>query len=288
VDREFLTRVMKHNCFGPDFKVWSHIEREWRETKSIGNFRRLYGLYVVPALINHSCVANACRVFIGDTMFVRATQDLGEGEEVVWPYTMPFQSFVDRQQHLQGVFGFKCACARCVAECDMPTTYFDLSDRVAEVHAKGASLEDVRHEHEALVGEIEKQLEGAKDAQIRRWCRASFLNVYFNYFNSFGRSQDPAVMKRVAKLENDLHWSLLCVNNVSCEHLSLMHVCYETSTYTDGVDSKLSRFWFEQLKRAHLTRYGPLDLESLREMLKHTRLVLRNLDGWRRTTWHFL
>ena len=55
--------------------------------------RRLGGLYPVPSLINHACAANACRVFlpVGGAMAVRATRDLAEGEEVVWPYVTPLQ-----------------------------------------------------------------------------------------------------------------------------------------------------------------------------------------------------
>jgi len=41
------------------------------------------------------------------------------------------------------------------------------------------------------------------------------------------------------------------------------------------------RFWTEQVKRAHLIRYGPLgnDLEKTRRILKHTQRVLRQPNG---------
>ena len=39
-----------------------------------GNYRRLTWLYVVPSLINHACVSNATKVFVGETMLVRATR----------------------------------------------------------------------------------------------------------------------------------------------------------------------------------------------------------------------
>ena len=42
------------------------------------------------------------------------------------------------------------------------------------------------------------------------------------------------------------------------------------------------RFWTEQLKQAHMVRYGSLgeNLESVRDVMKHSRVVLRNRDGW--------
>ncbi len=42
------------------------------------------------------------------------------------------------------------------------------------------------------------------------------------------------------------------------------------------------RFWTDQLKIAHMIRYGELgeDLEKVRDAMKHSKMVVRNQDGW--------
>ena len=57
-----------------EFKSYEQIQRDWRMMATPGNYRRLTGLYVVPSLINHACVSNATKVFVGETMLVRATR----------------------------------------------------------------------------------------------------------------------------------------------------------------------------------------------------------------------
>jgi len=98
----------------------------------------------------------------------------------------------------------------------------------------------------------------------------------------------------VLKLGTQLHFSFVSCNTNSTEHLSILHLCYDLSSLLhnraikgsspDATARTMSqvRFWTEQLKRAHMTRYGELgeDLENVRKVMKHSKLVLRNLEGW--------
>lgn len=93
---------------------------------------------------------------------------------------------------------------------------------------------------------------------------------------------------QVLKAATDLYWSLWVVNPCSTEHLSLLHVCYELAVHRDGNHSRLSTFWLDQLKKAHLIRYGRMDLEACRGLLKQTKIVLRNLNALKIAPYSFI
>lgn len=52
---------------------------------------------------NHECIL----------MEFRATRSIKKGEELCISYIDATQPFLDRQKHLQEVYGFKCACSAC-------------------------------------------------------------------------------------------------------------------------------------------------------------------------------
>jgi hypothetical protein len=49
------------------------------------------------------------------------------------------------------------------------------------------------------------------------------------------------------------------------------------------------RFWADQLKRAHMIRYGGLgqDVQVVRRVLQHSRTVLRQKNGWKTVDYAF-
>lgn len=71
-------------------------------------------LYGMGSYINHSCLANAHKVFIADMMLLRAVRPITAGEEITLSYISPLEE--KRQQYLRGVWGIECQCALCVAE----------------------------------------------------------------------------------------------------------------------------------------------------------------------------
>jgi len=72
------------------------------------------GIWIQASYINHSCVPNARRSFIGDMQFVRTTCDIPMGTEIVFPYVVA-SSYNKRQQKLKN-WGFTCTCALCLDE----------------------------------------------------------------------------------------------------------------------------------------------------------------------------
>ncbi|KAK3291039.1 uncharacterized protein B0H64DRAFT_331376 [Chaetomium fimeti] len=73
------------------------------------------GLWPRAALINHSCIPNSEREFIGDLMVVRATKNIAKGEEIVHRYDES-GVYEARQGALMTTWGFECSCALCVVE----------------------------------------------------------------------------------------------------------------------------------------------------------------------------
>ncbi|KAF4439880.1 unc-45 like b [Fusarium acutatum] len=72
------------------------------------------GIWLLASRINHSCVNNCRRSFIGDMQIIRATQEMSAGTELLLSYRTPcaFESYEDVQKRLSG-WGFKCACDLC-------------------------------------------------------------------------------------------------------------------------------------------------------------------------------
>ncbi|KAL2139671.1 hypothetical protein VTI28DRAFT_4871 [Corynascus sepedonium] len=73
------------------------------------------GLWIRAAYLNHSCVPNAEREFVGDLMVIRAIKNIAAGEEIVHSYDES-GDYEARQQALMTTWGFECTCALCAAE----------------------------------------------------------------------------------------------------------------------------------------------------------------------------
>ncbi|GAB7351869.1 hypothetical protein MBLNU459_g2420t1 [Dothideomycetes sp. NU459] len=75
-----------------------------------------HGLWCTASYINHSCVFNAQRSFLGDIMVLRATRDIAPDEEITLPYCSVDEPLAERQKLLKQTWGFECDCRLCVAE----------------------------------------------------------------------------------------------------------------------------------------------------------------------------
>ncbi|UZP40264.1 hypothetical protein NXS19_008080 [Fusarium pseudograminearum] len=72
------------------------------------------GVWLLAARINHSCVGNCRRSFIGDIQIVRAARGLPAGTELTFPYcpTGDSETYQDVQNKL-AKWGFTCDCELC-------------------------------------------------------------------------------------------------------------------------------------------------------------------------------
>lgn len=73
------------------------------------------GVWCLTSHINHCCISNTSRSFIGDMQIVRATRDLEEGSELFACYILPYElgSYEKVQERLRR-WDFTCGCALCL------------------------------------------------------------------------------------------------------------------------------------------------------------------------------
>jgi len=81
-----------------------------------GSGKQAKGLWIHASNMNHSCVANSMRSFLGDMLISRATRDIKIGEEIFQQY-VPVKSLVDiRNRQYSESWGFDCNCTLCTGE----------------------------------------------------------------------------------------------------------------------------------------------------------------------------
>ncbi|KPM38328.1 hypothetical protein AK830_g8223 [Neonectria ditissima] len=73
------------------------------------------GLWIRASYINHSCVPNTKKDYVGDLMILRATCNITAGDEITHAYDES-GDYDARTAALHRTWGFKCRCALCVAE----------------------------------------------------------------------------------------------------------------------------------------------------------------------------
>lgn len=92
------------------------------------------GIWLHASYMNHSCLPNTTRAFIGDMMIVRATRDIKAGEEILTAYLPATTRFPQRKEKL-GLRGFECDCPLCQLERKLPASV--LKDRERMVQEAG-------------------------------------------------------------------------------------------------------------------------------------------------------
>ncbi|KAL7529502.1 hypothetical protein ACHAXR_003000 [Thalassiosira sp. AJA248-18] len=318
LDSETILSTIRRNAFGPDFHNYGAIAQCWSTTNTENSYNRILGVYPLSAAINHSCSPNAVRVFgrmpspNGKTsssdidaiqgrevMIVHANANIPKGTEITWSYLPPSTPFAARREMLQSNYGFTCRCMRCIkeevaldlAECKelwtLSDAYWSLRD--AKHHEQGEAT--MMH----LVPSLESAFASTEQLsnELQRYLRVGYASLYMDFFNASLSLGNDEKMTQILKLATQLHFSFVSCNNASTEHLSILHLCLDLSNMLYAHTAKGSnpdaasamsqvRFWTEQLKKAHMVRYGELgeDLNVVREAMKHSKLVLRKREGW--------
>jgi len=310
-EEKHLLSIIRRNAFGPDFHNYSNMEGTWNDTMDGPRpYRRVLGLYPLAAMINHGCTSNAVKVFAGETMIVHASTMISQGSEITWSYLPSGVTLAQRSKLIETKFGFKCNCDRCKDEkfaydidesltrnLESNTLLSKLNDSKLSASSSTSALYSIS-ELDVLKVKIENVLSNDKlSHQVRRYLRVGYLPFYITYFNAaLQETENPTLYEQVVAVATQVHFALVSCNNGSTEHLSILHLIYDlvvtmhsTSTDQDKTIIKV-RFWTEQLKRAHMIRYGELgkSLEYVRDVMKHTKIVLRQPKGFRMVKTKFI
>lgn len=109
IDSFQVQSIIECNCFGCEDSKAVHHSKHDTPSGSVG-------IWVTASYINHDCIGNARRSFIGDMMIVRAVRDVVRDEEITMPYISYGASPSEHRKRLQRTWGFKCECLLCLAE----------------------------------------------------------------------------------------------------------------------------------------------------------------------------
>ncbi len=95
VDRKIIKEILEANAHQLDTShlVLTGLRPSDAEEQS--------GLFLIGSLINHSCRPTAVRAIVGDTMLVRASRDLSDGDEVTDSYVSVLHPSFERRQMLK-------------------------------------------------------------------------------------------------------------------------------------------------------------------------------------------
>ncbi|XXH04399.1 hypothetical protein Hte_010813 [Hypoxylon texense] len=119
VDTFLVTKIIGLNCFGAPRTSYNSIKALWDGLRSEREKEReaytTCGVWPLASRINHSCVPNCRRSFLGDMLIVRACEDMEAGTELRFPYQYPDPDETYEQvQKKFGNWGFACDCALCL------------------------------------------------------------------------------------------------------------------------------------------------------------------------------
>ena len=139
--------------------------------KTTGTKGDLYtGLWMRAAYINHSCIPNCARSFIGDITILRAICDIPTGPEITHQYTALEASYSARQEQFQRNWQFECDCTLCAAEKKSPEAMHkqrkDLAYKVRDEVLKGSRNARVPDVALRSVERLVKQLEDLHEPEI--------------------------------------------------------------------------------------------------------------------------
>ncbi|KAH6683715.1 TPR domain protein [Plectosphaerella plurivora] len=120
VDSFLVANIMTLNYNGAPRSSYvpPPLARDYSEERRLYNYSRscsTCGLWLLASRINHSCIANCHRSFIGDMQIIQAARDLDAGSELLVEYR-PVQlgeTYQGTQAQLSR-WGFTCSCEHCL------------------------------------------------------------------------------------------------------------------------------------------------------------------------------
>jgi len=104
VDTFQIHDIIQRNAFGPGRQI---------EDEDISNAST--GLWIRASYINHSCIPNAKKDFIGDLILFQATRKIAAGEEITHAYDESTE-YETRKAAIKRTWDFECRCPLCLVE----------------------------------------------------------------------------------------------------------------------------------------------------------------------------
>ncbi|KAK0630223.1 hypothetical protein B0T17DRAFT_488123 [Bombardia bombarda] len=166
VDIFLVEGIRTKNCFSAPLSTYEDTKPE------VPTGRMAKGLWPHASYLNHSCVPNTMRSFLGDVLVSRAIRDIAEGEELFQQY-VPVKALNDlRNSVLKDNWGFECGCGLCEGERRSSAAMLDKRrEMLAKVEracnkrppTKGAIVPDVSIKN---IERLAKQLEDLHEEEV--------------------------------------------------------------------------------------------------------------------------
>ena len=182
---------MSHNGFGASRTskeaFFSYLKPDTCFTQADDKDRRTTtlttsGVWLLASRINHSCVDNCCRSFIGDMMIIRATRDLPADTElrIAYHYPESLESYEETQKRLTN-WGFNCDCKLCI---EKRKTSQEVLNKRRSLHKElEASLHAPTNipEAQSLLKRLEENYPkpGPNSIRLELWDIYRYMGVYF-------------------------------------------------------------------------------------------------------------
>ncbi|KAI0396784.1 hypothetical protein F5Y17DRAFT_58913 [Xylariaceae sp. FL0594] len=110
VDTFLVDRIIHLNCFGS-----SRFENALYDLDTTEHDPPACGFFLLASRVNHACLENCRRSFVGDVLILRAAQDLPAGTELRYRYLWEGEEpYEERLKALEKIWGFTCTCEACV------------------------------------------------------------------------------------------------------------------------------------------------------------------------------
>ncbi|KAK5171756.1 uncharacterized protein LTR77_003392 [Saxophila tyrrhenica] len=119
VDAFQVRSIIESNTFGiptPSKQAQTRPFGFTAEFQQEGHLGDNTGLFLKTSMMNHSCVPNTRKVFVGDAIVIRATRPIKKGEELVQSYAQTDADVAERRGMLESTWHFRCNCKLCAVE----------------------------------------------------------------------------------------------------------------------------------------------------------------------------
>jgi len=195
VDVNRIRQIIKSNSFGAAEGDMFASRLKRFEATIFQRGQSFSGLWLLPSLINHSCLPNSSRLDVGSAIFIHASKPIERGEEITISYFDTLLPLPQRQARSKS-WGFKCKCRRCFLEHSLRTSlkpiitarFEQMHDQAQdELMAKRSRQQpfDVDLPACAEFARISIEAEGfigrsqlLKTEEEKNWIRASFMSAY--------------------------------------------------------------------------------------------------------------
>lgn len=203
--RSFLVaRIISKNAFTAPRSTLEHLRAVLAGELDNGKpWLTSSGIWCTASYINHSCVANCHRTFIGDMIIIRATEDLPAGTELKLSYTVVgSEESYEQTQKRFALWDFTCTCYLC--EMKKKTRDIDMRVRETQLQRLDALLATPGPVDTDRAWELLTQMDKTYNNSGQKECKLTLQQGYYSLAARLMMKSDldeaTAMMLRVLEL----------------------------------------------------------------------------------------